>query len=48
MYRALQMETEGQNLNRAAQHLQTFLQGLGMNSQAYHQSDPNQEVEDNG
>jgi hypothetical protein len=48
MYRALQMETEGQNLNRAAMHLQTFLQGLGLNTQAYKQSDPNQEVEDNG
>lgn len=48
MYRALQMETEGQNLNRAALHLQTFLQGLGMNSQAYSESNPNQEVEDNG
>ena len=48
MYRALQMETEGQNLNRAALHLQTFLQGLGLNSQAYNQKNPNQEVEDNG
>jgi hypothetical protein len=48
MYRALQMETEGQNLNRAALHLQTFMQGLGLNSQAYKESNPNQEVEDNG
>ena len=48
MYRALQMETEGQNLNRAAQHLQTFMQGLGLNTRTYHESDPNEDVEDNG
>ena len=48
MYRALQMETEGQNLNRAALHLQTFMQGLGLNSQAYKDANPNKEVEDNG
>jgi hypothetical protein len=48
MYRALQMETEGQNLSRAAQHLSTFLQGLGLNSQTYQKSNPNQEVVENG
>ncbi len=48
MYRALMMETEGQNLNRSALHLQTFLQGLGLNTKAYSDSDPNKEVESNG
>lgn len=48
MYRALLQETEGQNLNRSALHLQTFLQGLGLNSQAYEQLNPMKEVEDNG
>ena len=44
MYRALQMETEGQNLNRAALHLQTFLTGLGLNTQALNKFDPTREV----
>jgi hypothetical protein len=48
MYRALHMETERQNLNRAALHLQTFLQGLGLNTAAYKEFDPNKDVEDNG
>ena len=47
MYRALQMETEGQNLNRSALHLQTFLQGLGLNTAALNKLDPNREVEGN-
>jgi len=48
MYRALQMETEGQNLNRSALHLQVFMQGLGLNTQAYEKLNPMQEVDDNG
>lgn len=48
MYRALMMETEGQNLSRSSMHLQTFLQGLGLNTKAYSDSDPNKEVESNG
>lgn len=47
MYRALQMETEGQNLNRAALHLATFVQGLGLNTQALNKFDPNREVSAN-
>ena len=44
MYRALQMETEGQNLPRSASHLQTFLIGLGLNVKALEKFDPNREV----
>ena len=48
MYRALLMETEGQNLNRSALHLQVFMQGLGLNTRAYEKLNPMQEVDDNG
>jgi hypothetical protein len=48
MYRALIMETEGQNLNRAAFHLQTFMQGLGLNTQALKQFNPKKDIEENG
>lgn len=44
MYRALMMETEGQNLPRSSAHLQTFMQGLGLNTQALSKFDANREV----
>jgi len=47
MYRALQMETEGQSLNRAMSHLQTFMTGLGLNTQALNKFDPLREVAEN-
>jgi hypothetical protein len=47
-YRCFQMETEGQSVARAGQHLNTFLTGLGMNTQAEDIHDANRELDKNG